>query len=229
MISIFDSRATAIAGPQLFPVVLVSLLLGLTGCTTAYYGAMERVGTHKRDILKSRIESGREDQKEAQAQFKTTYQRFAELTQYSGDELEDAYNDLNREYKRSQARADDVSSRILSIERVANDLFEEWRSEIELIGNAKLARQSRESLRSTETRYDTLIMAMKRAEAKMPPVLSAFNDQVLYLKHSLNARAIAALESTLGEMENEVASLLRDIDDSIRESERFLETFERNG
>jgi len=31
-----------------------------------------------------------------------------------------------------------------------------------------------------------------RAESKIQPVLAAFKDQVLYLKHNLNARAIAA-------------------------------------
>ena len=70
---------------------------------------------------------------------------------------------------------------------------------------------------------------MKRAEAKMPPVLAAFRDQVLFLKHNLNARAIAALEGTLGAMENDVASLIRDIDVSIREAERFLDTLESEG
>jgi len=205
------------------------LFLCLTGCTTAYYGAMENFGTHKRDILRSRIEAGREDQKDAQEQFKTTYERITELTQYSGGDLEDAYNDLNKQYKRSQARADDVSSRIQSIERVAGDLFVEWKEEIDQISTKAGQRDSRAILYETEARYDKLISAMKRAEAKMPPVLTAFNDQVLLLKHSLNARAIASLESTLGEMESDVASLIRDIDVSIRESERFLDALRAEG
>jgi hypothetical protein len=67
---------------------------------------------------------------------------------------------------------------------------------------------------------------MKRAEAKMPPVLTAFRDQVLFLKHNLNARAIASLEGTFGELEGEVAALIRDIDASIQESGRFLATLD---
>ena len=126
---------------------LAVLLLCLTGCTTAYYGAMENFGTHKRDILRSRIEAGREDQQDAQEQFKTTYERFTELTQYSGGDLEDAYNDLNKQYKRSQARADDVSSRIQSIERVAGDLFVEWKEEIDQISTkGRSTRQSSDPL-----------------------------------------------------------------------------------
>ena len=74
--------------------------------------------------------------------------------------------------------------------------------------------------------YEKLIAAMKRAESKMPPVLNAFRDQVLFMKHSLNARAIAALEGTVGEIESDVASLIRDIDASIKEAESFLDQFE---
>ena len=92
-----------------------------------------------------------------------------------------------------------------------------------------LKSQSRQSLTETKTRYTKLITAMKKAEAKMPPVLTAFRDQVLALKHNLNARAIASLSSTLGEIEGDIALLIKDIDASIKESERFLATLETAG
>lgn len=215
--------------PKTALALLLLAALHLAGCSTAYYGAMEQIGTHKRDILKSRIESGREDQQEAQEQFKTTYEQFVELSNYDGGDLEAVYNKLNKEYKRSEARAADVTNRIASIDRVAADLFEEWGDEIDMIQRPKLKRSSRDSLRRTEARYGELIAAMRSAEAKMPPVLSAFQDQVLFLKHSLNARAIEALADTLGELEGDVASLIRDMDASIQEAERFLDTLETEG
>jgi hypothetical protein len=49
---------------------------------------------------------------------------------------------------------------------------------------------------------------------------------VLYLKHNLNARAIASLSGTLGEIETDVETLIRDIDASIAESDRFLASLE---
>jgi hypothetical protein len=85
-----------------------------------------------------------------------------------------------------------------------------------------IKRQSRQILNDTKSRYGRVIGAMKRAESKMPPVLNAFRDQVLFMKHNLNARAISALEGTVGEIENEVAALIRDIDLSIKEAESFL-------
>ncbi len=187
---------------------------------------MEKVGQHKRDILRSRIEAGREDQKEAQEQFKTTYERFADVARFDGGDLEPIYNRLNDEFERSEARAEDVRERIDSIERVATDFFEEWEEEIELLNKPSYRASSERSLRESRGRYTQLINAMKRAESKMPPVLDAFRDQVLFLKHSLNASAVAALEGTLIEIEGDVASLIRDIDVSIKEAESFLSQLE---
>lgn len=207
-------------------VVALAVSLGQSACTTAYYSAMEQVGQHKRDILKSRIESGREEQQEAQEQFKTTYQRFKEVAGHDGGDLEATYDRLNADYEDSEARAEDVRSRIASIEQVSADLFEEWQQEIDSMQNASLKSQSSRSLKDTRSKYAKLIAAMKKAEGKMPPVLTAFRDQVLFLKHNLNARAIASLSGSLSEIEGDVDVLIRDIDASIQESERFLATLE---
>lgn len=213
------SLALSLAMPLLGAAALTA---SVGGCTQAYYSAMEKVGQHKRDILRGRIEAGREDQEEAQEQFQTTYERFAEVAHYDGGDLEPIYNRLNDEFERSEARAADVSERIESIERVAADLFTEWEDEIQLLNKPSYRANSERSLRETKGRYGQLISAMKRAESKMPPVLDAFRDQVLYLKHSLNAQAVAALEGTLVEIESDVASLISDIDVSIQEAENFL-------
>lgn len=206
-------------------VCALPILALVAGCSGVYYSAMEQVGREKRDILKSRIESGQEEQKEAQEQIKTTYQRFQELTGYEGGDLEAVYDRLNGEYEQAEARAEDVRDRIASIDQVAGDMFGEWQAEIDSMQNAKLKAQSRQSLAATKTRYAKLIAAMRKAEAKMPPVLTAFRDQVLALKHDLNARAIASLSSSLSEIESDVAVLIEEIDASIRESERFLASF----
>jgi hypothetical protein len=64
---------------------------------------------------------------------------------------------------------------------------------------------------------------MRGAEAKMQPVLAAFRDQVLFLKHNLNARAIQSLGDTAIEIDDEVAALVADIEASIREADEFVE------
>ena len=49
---------------------------------------------------------------------------------------------------------------------------------------------------------------MHNAEKKIELVLTAFGDQVLYLKHNLNAKAIASLQSELVTVESDIASLV---------------------
>lgn len=68
---------------------------------------------------------------------------------------------------------------------------------------------------------------MKRAEQKIDPVLDAFRDQVLYLKHNLNAQAIASLQSELVSIESDVAKLIREMEASIREANSFISSMEK--
>jgi hypothetical protein len=204
--------------------VLGPCVVLLVSCTSAYYSAMESFGREKRHILQSRVEASREDQEEVQEEFKTTFELFKEVTDYDGGDLERFYNRMQSQLERSEDKADDVRDRIRSIEQVAGDLFEEWEGEISAISRADLRRQSEAQLRATRTRYQKMITAMKRAEARMDPVLTAFRDQVLFLKHNLNASAIASLERSTADIEGDVAALIRELQDSIAETEEFLST-----
>ena len=56
----------------------------------------------------------------------------------------------------------------------------------------------------------------------MDPVLVAFHDQVLFLKHNLNARAISSLQTELVSVEAEVDALIRDMEASIKEADAFI-------
>ena len=56
----------------------------------------------------------------------------------------------------------------------------------------------------------------------MGPVLSAFGDQVLFLKHNLNARAIASLKGSLADLQTDIAQLVQEMEASIAEAERFV-------
>ncbi|MBI1355215.1 MAG: DUF2959 family protein [Acidobacteria bacterium] len=206
----------------------LTLAAGATGCTwitdQIYYAGMEKLGREKRDILAKRVAAGREDQEKAKEQFQTTLEAFQALTGFDGGDLEKVYKKLDGELKRSKNRAEKVRERIDGIERVARDLFREWDGEIEKISSADLRNRSRTLRQETEERYGQLIAKMKQAEAKMEPVLTAFEDQVLFLKHNLNARAIQSLGSTALEIDGEVAALVADIEASIAEADAFVDS-----
>jgi hypothetical protein len=198
------------------------VLVLAAACSGIYYGTMEKLGYHKRDLLVERVQEGREEQAEAQKQFQSTFDAFKHLTGLKGNELEATYKKLSAEHDRCKASASAVSDRVASIEKVARDMFAEWKEENEQYQSADLKRKSAQLMGETQRRYDQLIAAMKRAEATMQPVLSAFGDQVLFLKHNLNAQAIASLQDTVVEIEVEVGKLIAEMQRSIEEADAFI-------
>ena len=211
----------------LFPAMkalgIMGLALFLGSCASTYYKTMEAFGVHKRDILVDRIEEARDSQEDAGEQFRTALERYRDVVEFEGGELEQKYNQLQAEYDRSYDRAQMVTQKITSVEKVAEDLFDEWKSELNEYSDASLRRSSEKTLRQTQRRYDELIDAMRRAESRMPPVLSRLKDQVLFLKHNLNARAIASLEGTSLELQSEVEDLLKELEKSIAEANEFID------
>jgi len=208
---------------------LILCLLPLGSCRSAYYGFWERMGVHKRDILVDKVEEGRDAQHAAKEQFRSALEAFREVADFDGGELDDLYDRLQQEYDRSEAKVRTVRSRIDEIERVAEDLFKEWKQELGEITSEDLRRRDEASLRETRSRYEELIDAMRRAEAKMQPVLTVFSDHVLFLKHNLNARAIASLQGQLSSIEDDITGLIGEMESSIAEADAFIASMEGEG
>ena len=206
--------------------LLFSALI-LTGCQSAYYGAMEKVGVHKRDIMVDRIENTQEAQEEAQQQFKSALERFQSVVNFDGGSLEDAYNQLNDEYESSLTAAENVRSRIKGIRDVSEALFEEWEEELTLYKSSKLKQDSARKLKETQRHYQQMVTSLERSESRMQPVLDAFQDQVLYLKHNLNANAIAALKGEFGSIKADIERLIKEMQTSIDQSRKFVETLKK--
>jgi len=206
---------------RLIATAIIAMLV-LTGCQSAYYAAWEKVGVEKRDILVDRVENAKESQEDAQEEFSSALEAFSAVVAFEGGELEDVYNKLNSEYENSLSAANDVTDRIDKVESVAEALFDEWEDELEKYQNASLKRESTNKLRDTERRYSALIKTMRKAESRMAPVLSAFQDNVLYLKHNLNASAIGALQGELSTIQNDVDQLIEQMNSAIAESDAFI-------
>ena len=207
---------------KLRSVFVFAALFVLTGCESAYYGAMEQLGIPKREILVDRVEAARDAQEEAKEQFASALEEFSAVAGFDGGDLEEVYERLNGEFEQSEERAAAVRDRIEAVESVSRALFDEWGTEIEQYSSESLRRSSERQLRDTKRRYDGLVASMWRAEGRIEPVLDAFRDQVLYLKHNLNARAIASLRDELSTIESDVARLLADMEQAIAESDAFI-------
>lgn len=207
-----------------FLAIVVSFFL--SGCETMYFNAMEKVGYHKRDILVSRVEDARESQEDAEEEFKSALAQFQSVVAVAPSELQSVYEDLSGEFEDAESAAKEVSDRIDAIESVSDALFDEWQDELEQYTSSQLRRQSAAKMKATRKRYQTMINAMRRAEDKMTPVLNVFRDQVLYLKHNLNAQSVAALKGELVNIETNVDRLIKEMRKSITESNKFIASLE---
>jgi hypothetical protein len=207
-------------------VAAVFILTVLGACSSAYYKTMEGLGIEKRDILVDRVEDARDAQDDASEQFASALDQFRSTVNFDGGDLEKTYDRLNSEYEKSVEEAAAVTERIESVEDVAEDLFTEWEKELDQYSRADLRRNSASLLNDTRKRYKQLMTTMHRAERSMEPVLVAFQDQVLVLKHNLNARAIGALRNELDSIERDTANLIAQMQKAIAEANAFIDSME---
>lgn len=207
-------------------VIFAALILALSGCSSAYYGTMEKVGIHKRDIMVDRVKAARDTQDETKQQFVTAMEQFKSVVNFKGGDLEKEYNKLNATLKKSESKAAEVRNRISAVEDVSEALFDEWRAEIKQYSNDTLRRSSQQKYDGTRKKYAELIKAMKKAEARLEPVLVPLRDQVLFMKHNLNARAIAGLSSEVVSVQANVDKLVKEMEASITQADSFIKTLQ---
>ena len=208
--------------PALRLTLCLALMVPLAACQSAYYSTMETFGYEKRDILVDRVEDARDEQEQAKTQFTSALDQFKAVVDFEGDDLEAMYKQLDSGYKKSKRAASDVGDKIDKVESVAQALFEEWEEELNSYNSEELRAISAKRLDETRSRYEQLIGAMERAEATIPPVLTAMQDQVLFLKHNLNAQAIASIQGTAEGIQKDIQSLITEMQKSIDEANAFI-------
>jgi Skp family chaperone for outer membrane proteins len=202
--------------------VLGACLVLLGACSSVYYDAMEKVGVHKRDIMVDRVKEARDSQKEAKEQFQTAMEQFKRVVHFKGGNLEKEYDKLNATLQKSESKATEVRDRIDAVENVSEALFKEWRAELKQYSSDTLRRSSQRKYDLTKQKYGDLITAMRKAEDKLEPALAPLRDQVLFMKHNLNARAIAGLNDELAGVQTNVDKLVRDIESAVAQADAFI-------
>ncbi|MFH1984468.1 MAG: DUF2959 domain-containing protein [Pseudomonadota bacterium] len=213
-------RSTTFRALKCLIILAAAALAG--GCASAYYGAMEKVGVHKRDILIDRVEGARDAQTEAQDQFKSALEQFSAVVNIGDSDLKAAYEKLNAEFEDCEDAAKTVSDRIDKVASVAEALFEEWEDELALYTSASLRQSSQRKLNDTRARYKAMLASMRKAEKSMTPVLNTFRDNVLFLKHNLNAQAIGSLKAEFSTLKKDIDGLIQNMNASIKSSEQFI-------
>lgn len=196
--------------------------LCLFGCTTIYYEAWETLGKQKRDLLKDNIEDASEDQKDVQKEVKDALTHLKELYGLQGGKLESVYNEVKDDYEDAQEAADKLRKRIVKVEEIGNDLFVEWKSEAGQINNKAMRQDSLNKLAAAKTKFAPMLETMKQSEKSIEPVMSKLKDNVLYLKHNLNAQAMGSLQKEVNLIEKDIGKLISDMERSIQKSQDFI-------
>ncbi|HYF14209.1 MAG TPA: DUF2959 family protein [Phycisphaerales bacterium] len=211
--------------------VVASLLLlpfvAAPGCNSAGIAMREKLGIPKREQLVDRVKDARESQQEAKQQFASALDEFMAVTGAKGGELESKFRTMQREFDRCEDAAAEVQSRISNVDAVATKLFSEWRRELSDYNDPAMRSRSERQLAQTQRQYEQLMDVMNNAASKMEPVLLAFRDRVLFLKHNLNAAAIASLQDNADVIQGDVSRLMAEMQASIDEADEFIEQMGR--
>ncbi len=216
------SRTRLLSAPCSRGVLLLLFVVLAGGCSSVKYNTLERFGIHKRDLLVDNVEDTRDAQKDAQEQFSSALDRFGAVVKIEDTDLKKAYDALNDEYEDSVDAADNVSGNIRDVETVAEDLFEEWSDEIKQYTDQNLKKASEQQFKLTRDRYTEVHAAMIESEKSMKPVLATLKDNVLFLKHNLNAQAIGSLKTTFRDLQGNIDQLIRQMNRSIERSNQFI-------
>ncbi len=215
-------------------VVPVAVML-LAGCNVAEkvrdvgFDSLEKIGFERREILVRRVDKARDAQVDAKEEFADALEELKALVGFDGGDLEKAYRKAADAYEDAEAAAAEVNDRITKVERVADSLFREWEAEIAEYKDQGYARESRMKLRQTRERTQLVVAAMHKASVTMDPVLATLRDQMLYLKHNLNARALGSLDATAAQLDTDIARLVQAMEVSIAEAEGFITTMRAEG
>jgi len=201
---------------------VLAVFAGLTGCASVQYSALEKVGIHKRDILVDRVEDARDAQADTRENLVSAYEELSSLIGHEGGELEKKYEQLSESVDDASDATEELDEQLEAIDRVSADLFEEWEAELDLYTSQNLRADQEKKLGLARRQYSEMRARMQKARDRVDPVMAVLSDNVLFLKHSLNAQALSALRGQAATLENQVDALIRDMQLAIDEADAFI-------
>lgn len=203
-------------------ILAIIVTLPFLACTTVYYNFWETLGQEKRDLLKRHIAGVKNDQNGLEEKFKDTLSKIRDEYEFSGGKLEKTYDKLSADYNSAEQKSNDLSERINRTERIAKDLFQEWNEEAQEISNPQYRRDSLQKRKETMEKFDQMLASMRRVEKSIEPILTKFKDQVLYIKHNLNAQALGAFKKEFLGIETEINKLIKEMEMSTKQADQFI-------
>jgi hypothetical protein len=203
--------------------IALVLILGSMGCNNSLgYSFQEAMGTPKRQVMLSRVQDTRDSMKETKKTFASAMQQFGSVYKESGSKLENKYLILKKEYDTCNSKASELRGQISNVKSIGQVLFQEWQKELDEFTNEQMRKLSEVKMQQTREKYVIMVDSMDRVSARMTPVMSSMNDQLLNIKHSLNALIVVSLEEELAQLRGHMDSLMTDIDASVNHCNAFI-------
>lgn len=202
--------------------LLTAGVMILAGCSQTYYGTMETFGKHKRQLVTDHVLNVRDAQSSVSQKFTVALEQFQVSSTLRGVMLEEKYKELQNLYAACDSSTGKLESEIDKLNNVLDAMFEEWQGELEGYSDPQLRRASEDRLNRTMARYDKLVMGFERGTENIYPALKAYKDQLLFVKHNLNAQADGSVKQEFGKFQSQITSLLRQLDASMAECDSFI-------
>jgi chromosome segregation ATPase len=208
-------RATALA-----------LFVLLTPGCTALGGSLLVGGPHapQEDLVACARGAERETQG-TRTDFAAAFLLYQRLTAPQAVELERLSGEFEDAVENCQDRAEDLAERIDSLRSETKDLVKSWSEELTQFSSDAVRKKSEAQMRDTEARAQRLLAALERLQGRMRPVQLKLQDYALFFDHNLSARAIATLQDTYKDFDNEFKSLESELGKAQGEIADFLAYF----
>ncbi|MCF7956786.1 MAG: DUF2959 domain-containing protein [Phycisphaerae bacterium] len=200
-------------------VLVFIIVVFMTGCGGAYKAS----GQYKRDLLLDRIEKASQCHERAKNQFEVVLANYSDIIDANAGDIRTEYNKLNRECERARKLSKEICKKVKDVEDIAKPLFRSWEDELAEYKNEGLRRSSEEQLDNTRRSYFELVHSIKATEGMTEDVLALLNDQVLFLSHNLNTKALAAYKKEVSNLKLQVKDLINHMQKAIQQSETFVD------
>jgi len=195
----------------------LSLMLAI-GWTTV---AAAQAGVKQAENLVKKTEASAKAITEAREQIKTTLDGYNALIEGNVEDTKKAYGNLQKEMDRSDDRAEDVGKRIDEMNVEADKYFADWTRSLDGISSPDLRARSEERMKDARSRYDQILATTGKAGDMFASFIQNLRDQVTYLGHDLNPRALASLEGDATKLNTAAESFFGKIDSAIDEATSY--------
>ena len=208
-------RATALA--------LFAFFVG--GCRSLG-GSLLVGGPHApQEDLVARARGAEREAQEARVDFAAAFLLYQRLTAPQAVELEQLSGEFEDSVETCEDRARDLSERIDSIRHETEALVKSWTEELARFSSDAVRKKSEAQMRDSEAYAQRLTAALERLQGRMKPVLLKLQDYALFFDHNLNPRAIATIQDTYKDFDNEFKALESELGKTQGEITAFLARF----